>query len=297
MRRDATGSDSVFADAIPTHLPVGAFYGAPERALASADCRVTVTSYARAERVPRHAHSAPYLSFVMAGSYAERVGPARLECPTLALRFHPRGEEHENHFGAVGGRCFNVELSDRWNESLELLPRADGAPVILECAGALGVKAVAAFQKGEVTKLECVVAELLALCDRAARRCVAGRRHPGIRRALEFVDANVSRRISLIEVATVAELHPTHFARTIRALTGATLGEHVRGRRLAKAETLLAQRPAATLSTIAAECGFADHAHLTRVFRRMTGVAPRQLRAALRQECLSNRSQRSAPQR
>jgi transcriptional regulator GlxA family with amidase domain len=40
----------------------------------------------------------------------------------------------------------------------------------------------------------------------------------------------------------------------------------------------------AALSDLAAEAGFADQAHASRELRRITGLAPSRLRAALRQD-------------
>jgi len=44
----------------------------------------------------------------------------------------------------------------------------------------------------------------------------------------------------------------------------------------------LAEAPDVDLATLAAELGFADHAHLTRELRALTGASPRELVARLR---------------
>lgn len=55
----------------------------------------------------------------------------------------------------------------------------------------------------------------------------------------------------------------------------------IRRRRLQHAAQLVRDDPRADLSTIAAELGYADHAHLTRDFRAVLGIAPRTYRAEI----------------
>lgn len=297
-----------FAPQVPTaaRLPRGRFFGMAEPAVGTADVAVSITRYPPHTCIALHAHTGPYLSFVMAGDYLERIGSTALKCPALTVRFHPAGEEHANEFGSAGACCLNLEPSPRWQESLDQLPKAHRAPIVLESAGALGLRA-AAVCRAAVARVECeecegdgltgrnatrdqrleiesLVAELLAVCQSATRRHQAAERSPAIRRALEFIEAELDRPFSLATVAVAARLHPTHFARSFRSLTGMTLGEYVRRRRLARAESLIVSHPSATLSRVAIEAGFADHAHMTRNFRRTAGFTPSAVRAAMIRE-------------
>jgi AraC-like DNA-binding protein len=57
----------------------------------------------------------------------------------------------------------------------------------------------------------------------------------------------------------------------------------VRSARLARAgHSLVDQRSRASLTSVAHACGFADSAHLSREFRSLVGIAPRQFRRSLR---------------
>ena len=271
------------------------FFGAAEARLGTHDVIATVTRYPAGVSLTQHAHATPYLSFVLSGSYVERIGRTALSCQHLTVRFHPAGEEHSNTFGPMGGRCLNLELTPRWRESLERLRGGGREPLILFSAGGIGLRiaTLCARRKARMRRrgtvdssleIEGLVAELLASCEVETRRHCAAENSPAMRRAIDLVEGASLRHVSLAEVAAEAGLHPTHFARKFRALVGVTLGEYVRRRRVARAESLFASNPTATVSRIAAETGFADHAHLTRTFRATTGIVPSVFRAALERE-------------
>lgn len=71
--------------------------------------------------------------------------------------------------------------------------------------------------------------------------------------------------------------------RTLQRLThrhvGLSPAAMIRRRRLQEAAQRIREQPEADLASVAAELGYADHAHLTRDFRAVLGVAPRSYRA------------------
>jgi AraC family transcriptional regulator len=81
-------------------------------------------------------------------------------------------------------------------------------------------------------------------------------------------------------VATLAArcgLTRSHFSRRVRALTGLSPYAMVLGSRVEAAKNLLERREM-PLSGVAYATGFADQSHLTRVFRRATGITPARYR-------------------
>jgi AraC-like DNA-binding protein len=107
----------------------------------------------------------------------------------------------------------------------------------------------------------------------APRRC--GRVVDQVRQA---VAADLGVRLA--DLARAAELSPFHLTRVFQRGSGMTISQF-RGRlRVRRALDRLAngQRD---LAALAAETGFADQAHLTRMVRRETGRTPGQLRALL----------------
>ena len=95
----------------------------------------------------------------------------------------------------------------------------------------------------------------------------------------QYVAEHLERSISLEELAGVVQLSAFHFTRKFRAEFGCPPYAYVMRRRIDLARAKLAN-PANPLKAIAAECGFSDQSHMTRLFRRATGLTPAEYRRA-----------------
>jgi AraC family transcriptional regulator len=101
------------------------------------------------------------------------------------------------------------------------------------------------------------------------------------KRVLDFIEAQLSREISLERLAAEACLSPYHFSRSFRASTGMSPHRYVTHRRIQAAQKMLLST-ACPLVQIAIDTGFGCQANFTRVFRKMTGMAPGQYRSLAR---------------
>jgi AraC family transcriptional regulator len=100
-----------------------------------------------------------------------------------------------------------------------------------------------------------------------------------VARLVDRIEADLACTPSLSHLAAEIGLHPAHLSRVFRKTCGETLGEYVRRRRVEEAERALASD--LSLAEIAAQAGFSDQAHFTRVFRRRFGVTPGARRRAM----------------
>jgi AraC family transcriptional regulator len=93
------------------------------------------------------------------------------------------------------------------------------------------------------------------------------------RRALELIDAHLDGALGIIELARSCRLSSSHFAHAFKQSTGLTPHRWLTCRRIEKAKGLL--RDATwPLVHVAAECGFANQSHFTRVFTSVVGTPP-----------------------
>jgi AraC family transcriptional regulator len=98
-------------------------------------------------------------------------------------------------------------------------------------------------------------------------------------RVIDFIEAHLHEDISLSDLAAAACLSPFHFTRAFRARHGVSPVRFVQRRRIERSMRLLLQ-PGSRIAAVAHACGFADQAHFTTAFRRLTGTTPGAWRAA-----------------
>jgi AraC family transcriptional regulator len=106
---------------------------------------------------------------------------------------------------------------------------------------------------------------------------VVGLARPQLMAAVEFMQAHLGKNITLSEIAAVAGLSSSQFARAFRRSTGISPHQWHLERRLRRAQDLLANSNR-SLVEIALETGFSEQSHFTRVFRSIAGITPGQWR-------------------
>jgi AraC-like DNA-binding protein len=97
-------------------------------------------------------------------------------------------------------------------------------------------------------------------------------RHPAARRMCTYLDGGDQH--DLADLARTAGLSPRQMRHTFARDIGLSMRAYQRWKRLHRA--IAAVEAGATLSTAAAAAGFADSAHLSRVFRDQFGMTPTQ---------------------
>lgn len=98
------------------------------------------------------------------------------------------------------------------------------------------------------------------------------------KRVMDYIDDNISRQITVAELAGVAALSPYHFARSFRRETGMSPVRYVSMRRAEVAKRMLENKAMIPLADVALQCGFCSQAHMTTVFKRLVGVTPGEYR-------------------
>jgi len=102
-----------------------------------------------------------------------------------------------------------------------------------------------------------------------------------LKRALDYIDANIAEPITLPALAESAGLTRMYFAAQFRAATGLRPHDFVLRRRIEKAQDMLLASNASLMDT-AFNTGFQTQAHFTTVFKKLVGQTPNQWREAHR---------------
>lgn len=100
---------------------------------------------------------------------------------------------------------------------------------------------------------------------------------PAVDAAVEYVKSHLATRLDRASVANHVGLSPAYFSTAFRQCTGYSFTAYVRGLRIDAAKRLL-RTTTLPVTEIAHRVGFRDPFHFSRVFRRATGVPPRDFR-------------------
>ena len=94
-----------------------------------------------------------------------------------------------------------------------------------------------------------------------------------LRRVTHFLEENLVGGVRLHDLADLVSLSPSYLIRAFKRSTGLTPQQWLRNARIRRAQKFLVERTV-SLASVAQETGFADQAHLTRIFGQITGESP-----------------------
>ena len=105
------------------------------------------------------------------------------------------------------------------------------------------------------------------------------RHYDVIHKAVAYIRAHLTERITLEEVASRVFLTPSYLSRMFKREMGSNFSVYVNRLRVDKSIPLLMQENV-RLVDVAQMVGFEDQSYFTKVFKRITGVTPSQFRAS-----------------
>lgn len=261
-----------------TTLTRDQFFGVRIAARQIGGFALSLTRYGDRPAIPWHAHDEAYLTFVISGSYRERLAGQARDCAPRALVLHAAGERHADDFASRSAVCLNLHFDPFWLRSLAA--RGDSfersAIFFTPAISAIGARLGREFRRNDALSPIAVEGLLLELFAEASRAGAEGRVPAWLRKARTIVDQRFAGSLVLRELASEVDVHPVHLARAFRRHYGCTIGDLQRELRVELAKRRI--RDGAALADVAAEAGFADQSHLTRTFRIATGVTPAEYR-------------------
>jgi AraC family transcriptional regulator len=246
--------------------------------------RTGVLTFTHAEHAPHtaladHAHERANLTLVVSGSFGERLPRESLSVGPNDIVIKAAGVRHANDYGNRPARSITVEIDESWlcraGASADVLTKsaqvrsAPAAEALLRLVPEMGCDDSASAGAME----ELVLDALAAL----ARVPLSDRRSSWIGDVRAFLDEHYLEAVSLTTVAETFGIERTHLARVFRRDIGTTVGGYIRMLRVQHACRQLAST-SRSITDIAAATGFADHAHLCRVFKSSVGATPSEFR-------------------
>ncbi len=220
-----------------------------------------------------HAHPWMGVTLVVSGQFQDMTEGRTAVCRPLTLVVKPDGAEHETRVGPDGALSIYFELAPTGVRRLAELGLEIGrcgyfgaGPATAALLGLLRPE-----DPGSPSRISDVLADaiLTRRVDASAIDTVA---------TSEFAKGIL--RATTREAATAAAMHPVSFSRLFRRATGVAPSRWRLQQRIAHAAAALAGG-LDSIALIADAAGFADQAHLCRMFRRETGLTPGQYRGLI----------------
>lgn len=262
------------------------FYGSSLTSRDFGQFVMTERQYPGGCTTPVHTHERPLFCVVLDGSYEEHHSNKTLHCTRTTILFHAAGEEHLERFADCGGRSLIVELEQTWIDRVREISRVGIQNSAAQDNGPLrpmGSRLYQEFLTGDPASrlvIEGLLFEITGEFFRA--ECRYETRRPGwIDRAVEMIQDNFPRRLTLARIADEVGVHPVHLAQSFRRFQGCTIGDYIRQIRIDYACRELV-RSNTSFIDLATAAGFADQSHFSRTFKRAIGVLPSQYRANAR---------------
>ena len=200
-------------------------------------------------------------------------------CSSGTVIWHPKTEAHADRFGSGGGHVLDLAIDPAWlddaAQELEPISRAR-----MFCGGlpySLGLRIYRELSDDDAHRVADVATELLGFFFTGP---LESRPPAWFKSALRICADTEEQHLSLTSLALAVGVHPVHVARSFRRFLGCTFGDHLAKIRILKAFDLLNSKM--PIVDVAYACGFADHAHLCRVFKKSTGLTPSTFRSTLR---------------
>lgn len=244
------------------------------------------TDYPAGLQQDRHWHEYESATLLLRGSVEETVGQRMHDGDVLGVVVKCAGVEHACRWGATGGRTLSLVMdAGRLAESAVTEPAEPWAWVHREAAARalLGL-----YQAGRQGNLSLETDDLLL----ALRASVVPRKKrldrtapPWLTRACDAMRDASPERIATRDLARDAGVHPVHFARVFLRHMGCSPTEYARWLRLRAAAGAIAADSTADIASTPYRCGYYDHAHLCREFRRSLHLTPTLLRSLSEPVC------------
>lgn len=264
-------------------LAPGSFIGRVDTQWKTGLVDLSVVVHDHALDVPVHAHERMFFCVLLRGSYREFVGDRTIEYQPLSIVYHPEGLEHHDYIGPGGARFLTLEVAPGLLGG-ELRRRRPLSSVSELASDTAVWRMLRLFREAKAggmmpVSLEEQAGELVDVV--AGTAAEHPRRSPSwLPRVDDFVGEHFRDPVSLADIAGIADVHPVYLSRAFRHFRGQPIRSVVHQRRVRYACELL-QRTDRSLATIAVDAGFFDQSHMTRIFRRVTGMTPGRIRRLL----------------
>lgn len=261
---------------------MGNYYGISSPIHQVSGLRLAERTYSPDFKTPSHSHPEAYFCLILDGTSKQTYGSKSRVREPLTTTFYPPNELQCESFGCAGGRIFNVELDSRW------LRHFREYSVIGEesndfrggSVAWLMTKLYDEFCRMEYTSALVIEGLTLEIIAEASRQFAVARNRttPWLEQARDILHEQFAESMTLSSIAKLVGVHPVYLASSFRKKYHSTIGDYRQRLRIEFACRELSKSHS-SLAQIALAAGFANQAHFSKIFKRLTGTTPARYRA------------------
>lgn len=236
------------------------------------------SAYRPRSQIRHHAHAHAKISLIVSGGTHENYLRDEHCCTAGSVVLKPAGADHSNVFSPAGMRTMIVFRLDSasqgyrdWHRTLNRYRWIHGWPVTR-----IMVSIYRSLLDASTCHLEGVEERLYRIIDliqSETRRLDQTTSPRWLGTVRDYLHAQYTQQVEVRTLADMVQTHPVYLARVFRRRFGCSVTRYVQRLRTQRAMALL-NDPQPSIARVALESGFADHAHLCRVFKSQMGLTP-----------------------
>ena len=133
---------------------------------------------------------------------------------------------------------------------------------------------------GSTTAAGKLMDEMMGSYCRLVKKHALARYSAPVRKTLTCIDADLTGDLGLSTLAAIQNISPGYLSTLFKKEVGQTLTDYVNSRRVEQAAAML-RSGTLQVQTVAQYCGIPDVNYFSKLFKRYTGVSPKEFRATL----------------
>jgi AraC family transcriptional regulator len=266
-----------------TILPAGRHYGTISSQWTSETFNINHVQYESGSKYALHGNERASLLLTLNGDCTKKMARKELRCVRNSMLFIPPQRLQADAYSATT-TFLAIELAPSFFTGAQRRYATAETEIMLSSPGSATLGTQLAEEFKHVDPVSALVFEglLLHILATAHREhtIARGPRPPSwLQRAKDMMHDSMSQSPTMRTIAREVGVHPVHLCREFRRFFKTAPGEYLRHVRVEFAARLLREQDL-PLSEIAITSGFADQAHFSRTFRRITNLSPLQYRRA-----------------
>ena len=251
------------------------FLGSTNEKFHLESCSISIVNYDKPVSEDWHFHEDMHLSLILQGGNLESRNKNDIQVTSGKIMAYDQGEIHRNRFTAFPSKNLNLEFKSEFfcQNGLNFNDLDLSEARSIECYLSL-INIYSELQINDNCTTDTIYLSLKSLFT---RQKLSVNRPEWLQQLREIIHDRWDEFIPLDELAQTLNVHPVTISKYFKRYYHGTLADYMRKVKIQRALHYLFHT-GMSITEIAATCGFSDHSHMIRVFKKYVGGNPKNIR-------------------